>query len=498
MFSIFLKQNERYSLKILIFIANKSHFTASDIQSLLKVSASSVHRLIKNLNSELIVLSNHSIRITKKDKIFYLFYNHSSFSLTQLIELLMKQFLEKSITFTILTSVISNNHIPVVKLAQKINISTSYLYNCLTDINKKLAPYHVQLILKHQKIKLVGDEATLVIFLFLVSESLTRFTILDNKNALYHQQTFQTTSHNLNETQHDTLSQLLSIARTRHAFQKNLIIKNHDIFEILNNIVTENNLLVRYSHLFEEQSDSLLFYNLFERLIILTSESYDQRLTRGYQLYQIKNNELIRLAKKIIRYFQTNALAYPKSISADNFFETFYYICLFSSCIDLLSMDYIYQFRYRDRQQLFEEESRYYSQTEQHIQQVVRSIISSYSKWDIKQKDAYTVCISRILHTNFSPPVVAKVSIFLHFPESIYTEQAVKKQLNFYFSNTFINYETDISKADIVISDRFMTLPVDISFFLFYDIKSPFLWEKLFIRLTTYLNQAITRFPDHA
>lgn len=496
MFSIFLKQNERYCLKILIFIANKPNFTASDIQSLLKVSASSVHRLIKNLDNELAILSNHKIKITKKDKIFYLFNNHSTVSLTQLIKLLMKQFLEKSITFTILTNIIINETIPVIKLAQKINISTSYLYNCLTDINKKLTPYHVQLILKHQKIRLVGDEGILVIFLFLVSDSLNRFAILETKNSVYYRKNFQTISHQLNTTQQETLSQLLGIAHNRYLFQKDLIIKNSDVFEILTKLVAENNLLARYSKLFDEDSDSLLFYNLFERLIILTSESYEQRITRGYQLYQVEHNDLICLSKKIIRYFHTHTSDSTDSISATNFFETFYYICLFSTSIDLLSMDYIYQFRYRDRQQLFEEERRYYSPNEQHIQEIVCSIISPYDKWNVKQKDAYTLCISRILHTNFSPPVVVAIAIFLHFPESIYTEQAVKKQLNLYFSTDFISYETDITQADIVISDRFMSLPTDISFFLFYDIKSPFLWEKLFIKLTTYLNREIKQCPD--
>lgn len=488
MLTSFFKNNDIKKLKVFLVLYDQEQITLKLLASMLKESPATTKRLLSSLNNDLSVCFNHknSQLITIQPNELISIDQFQGYSSVELLSSLYHHYLEDSVEYKIFSNIVLGNVTNVLELCVKINISQSYCYSKIKKINTYLVVYRVSLLVETFNIILKGSETDIQFFLFLMHESfhLYKAVPLSTSNKLEH----LFSSSVINQQSESRLRNLMAIYFRRKKFLEYISLANMKSKSLLKIFRQLNNAIVP-SAIFNKNDDSIsLFYNLIIRLIIPTIDTNFQKYLIGKAFYE-SNDPLILPIKKII----SDCIDSPFSnveISLEEQ-ERLRYSLMYSLTLHLCYIDcFESDLRMITKDNFMERVLDFLPSDPDPLNKPIHSIIEKHIKhysWSDHSLKDLSDLIQNNLYTVFSSYQQPAINIMITDLDSTYSSNELKRRITNYFSTKSIRFVDDYTQAELLVTDVFSGLPMDIPVFVYYESNSTDILQKLLTMISKML-----------
>lgn len=488
-----IKKNEYKQVLILGLINHKEKISADEIKRKLSITTGTFNRYIRSINDDLEELSpEFEVKIINTNDDLSLKNNHC-FSPDHLFNLLVDKYLLESNTYRTLKTLLLRNSHNTMLLIEELNVSQSYFNKIIRGLNEFLAPTDVKIIQRNKMIFFNGEEAKIIYLEYLMRhyfetiETLPCICTHKFPNLID-----LVRDHNLSDLNDVQLKRMKTLHHTfkkRHTELKKITIENNDIRDILAVIVSKNDLLDDHVDVDDFNYDLRLYSNLLARITSSKLESQDTKTAIGTRLYSLKNP----IIKDVIQFVNTISYQFIPNmeVGSAEYAEFIYIISLHVAYIQLFGFNYKSLFQMKFLSNL----------EENHLDQPVYANLIEYFKQPKNFDYLSPSCQDIILkhnaifidscYTAIRNYRKTSVKISLDFIYRLSFEHFLEKRLRDMFCDTMLVYVKDSSKADILVSDHFVSVPKETLLFTFIDTNSSEALDKLGSLISSTYNQKI-------
>lgn len=486
----FLKKNELTKLKLLSIFFTNDKVIAKELETLLQTPPTTTNRMIVTLKEDLQQLFDGKIMIREKNQFFFL-EKKDNISQTMTTNKLYYSYLANSIEYQIFRSIIFENQVNILSLCAQINISQSYCYSKIKKINGYLDSFKLKIVSENFLISINGPETHRIFFICQIRDMVCNLEQRAWSNP-------QKQLASLNDRFHlshidqipsvhlDTFHSFIETYEQRKSYIETIVIKRKDIKAIYHVVIAENNIFEESGTLETTKDDAVQFYNLFIRSLIPNIDTYEQRIKIGEILYRLKGNVIVdnavQLTDDIIKHIFGDLLARYD----EQYFELIYLISLYGAYMDIFEIDFKSHIKQSFHMDLLGFGPDQPAPLELKIKELISDSSQVYPSWKEETKQDYVQLVTKILYSLVYSYQQPTYNIMIDTFGYLIGEYSIKKQILNYFSNSHINFVDDYSKADLLITDRFISYNDQTPVFFFSDIHSIPSWEKL---LTTIVQQ---------
>ncbi|EOL42990.1 hypothetical protein RV11_GL003191 [Enterococcus phoeniculicola] len=494
-----LTKREIGELSILkILIEEKNYSRKKDLLKQLNMSISTIKRHIQSLNETLSKINGfQNIKVvTLKDG--YLLNNPTPLNNIYVLKKINLFYHENSIQFKLISNLFSTipHPLSIDKITKELAISSPYVYKLLQSTNKNLEMFdlHTEFVAvenqTNTKISIIGN--TMSVFLF---ELHFYFSIYQGLEWIFPNVTMEELYLYCSPKELEELLNLSLAKQTKFFYslaifnQKSISLKEilieKDFADVLSVFMAEKDLShpLRKSFEFTESSlvtkDTYLFFNYVQRIFNAMSDTKQAQIRIGKKINEQENNVLVDYCKIIILSFYKQ---FPETkrndLSEEIHFRLLYFLTLFFANIFYVGFD-----SSRLQQLLYINPDVSIQQTK--LQKKIKNFLEKFlSENPSTSKSSISSYHLNLLCTIFDyfiyDSIKDKLNIYIQFSKNLYGQINIESWLTRVFGEEKIRFSTEISSADIIISDFYEETYQSTKYFYFDNLTNKNRWEQLY------------------
>lgn len=485
MLDLFFKKTEINRIRTLLLFYSHKEVTLHQIQHQTKTPITTASRLVSDLNADINDIFGDQLTITLENKAYILNYT-TKLNQTEVIGRLGHSYLNSSITFKIISHIFTEKNNSLVQLCADINVSQSYVYKKLVEINKTISSFNIKITNKQGSLTIDGSENSILLLTYAILEIEKKVFPLSAElvSAPNIYKYFDLIEKKLsNPYEKRSLNSLYDTVQLRRQSLESVTFIHLENREIIESMLSVVNLYDCRKDIKPLSHNSSLFINFIARCCINGTLTFEERVLTGKALGKLTNNKVVTYAIELVEVLAANIVGTTFS-SKDNYWEALY-ICTLQLCyIDLFSADILLEFKRLENYHLkTRSNTRQREETNKKIAGLLDLPTFPYTNWSTKQYNDLIPMLKKWAHgLSFSKKEI-KFKIMFYFSNFIVANLTIKELIITHFSDTFIEFVTSIDEADLLITDTFSILPDGLQYFLFHDFEEESLYETLLMAI---------------
>lgn len=486
-----LKKTSIDRLDFLKLILMKKRITAKELTDLGGFSQATIRRLFTELNNDFYeVFGNRSTILRQEDQRIYSVL--SDLSPNRLFHEMKLHYLQQTPQFNLLYAIATaQNGKTVSDLCATFDISTSYLYQVIREINQMIAGYEVQVARKDDTaFVLEGNEKYIRLLIYVLSihsyQGLPSHTFIqDNQEAMKFIQAME-----LSPSEQEQLLLIFSMLKLRLSGGHRLQPMSKESTEILDKFHVSRDIALFQKQflwdLLEEEEavwTEIYYLRLMLRVLVYSYETSKQKGLLGKQFW-LMDNELTHFCRHI---FQSVLETYHVELEEDYYYESFFYFVLLHVFLEAfpLELEDVFVLNFSHRSLNLEVNA---EQIET-IKAIYKKELNTYFPQFLEVfKPAQYDYMASQLHLLLQLPKIPAVKIFIHYSQNFLGEMMIRQRLAQMFHEDVLQITTDIQQADVILSDSIEYDYEQVPHFFLYDATSKRVWMQLY----RYLQKKIT------
>lgn len=479
----FLKKNEIVKLKVLSILFEKGKMSTRELANEGALTPAAAKRAVTSLNEDLEIVTNNNCMIVSQNQMFSLHFEEGM-GISILLKEIYKYYAENTVEYIVFTSILLENETNILSLCMNSNISQSYCYSKIHDLNDYMKRYDVRFEVNNFIISIVGPEANIIFLTYMVIDLLETLNIdyirpYDPTKISENFGQEMCSSYQIPENRLSIFEHIKRTYLTRQAYVKNITFAYKDTKEILSVFVEECDL-IRDRLDMDGNEDARLFYNMFIRCTVPgidTIEIREKIARRCCEVYL--DNPMVKNAVLVTKAY-LDEFKEERIVPADSRYYDIIYVILLQTCyIDCLGIDFLAIFKTGIKNNIQDHIDYGFNAVEQRVAKFVSKYTYVYPNWSIEMVDSYENLLARIFNSLVFSYQQPKFNILIDSFTYFFGEISIKEQILAYYSEEMINFVSSYEEADLVISDKFTPYQEFIPHFIFYDNHSNRTWSGL-------------------
>ncbi|MGX7137600.1 helix-turn-helix domain-containing protein [Enterococcus silesiacus] len=447
-------------------------------------SKSNFYRYIQQINQDLLhVFPETPINIEQKLTTFFISLP-DDLNTAYVIDTLGFSYINLAPEYLILVAATQKKHSSLEALAQHINLSPSYTYRSLKQLNTKLAYFNLKFAFSNSSKKdsnLSGTEENIRFFLFYSYwNSLRGITWPFAKSPDY----FSTLPIPINTTlapsQLARLGYFQNITYWRTLYLQKKVSLDKELMSYLEILDAENPTLftidLNGTLTADEINSEQKFFGFLARFFIADIDTKEIK-RKTAQRFLDSQLPLTKSCQHLLSLVNSN---YNLAMSQENYLIAFYLVMSALLYIEYIGNDYKPFLETPERLSFLNTDEHNFTNIEKELTKLVR---------DFFKKDPYikknvaagfiTHMVNLLYYVIDHSRKITPLVIFCQYSKNFYTVEEIKNSLLTIFGTAVIQFTSDIQQADIVISDAYEGSIPNQNFFYFAEPYNSETWHLL-------------------
>ncbi|WP_348921145.1 helix-turn-helix domain-containing protein [Enterococcus rotai] len=480
----FIKKNEEKKFELLKRLLYSRH--GLNIQRLVQTSQeskSTIYRYIQQINEELhLLFIEIPIQIEQKNSLFYIALP-DSLNIAYVLDTVRLSYVHISPENLIFAAAAGKNHISLESLAQSINLSPSYTYKSLSDINKQLSYFKVKIAFgdSSQKSNVYGAEADVRFFLFYMYWNSHKAISWPFKTSpSYFKDLPLPINTVLAPSQYIRLNYHQSITYWRILYLQEKITITDDFIDYLIILDKENptEFTIDFSSslTWEELRNEQVYFSFLTRFFIADIDTKKGK-QRTAQLFIDSRLPLTISCTALLDLIQKE---YDLVMTHKEYLFYYYNLMIALLYVHYIEIDYYSALENEDRISSLDNDKPFFSVKEKEI----NTLVVHFFETDPFLKSFITkglvTYMTNLLYCIIDSTQKRKpLYIFCQYSQNFYMLNKIRSYLLTTFGHETIKFTMDIKRADLVISDSYEGDINNRKFFYFDAPYDPTTWEAL-------------------
>ncbi|MBO0475034.1 helix-turn-helix domain-containing protein [Enterococcus ureasiticus] len=421
------------------------------LQDYLDISLSTLKLYFNELEADIQKNDDLKMIVFEKSTGGFQVNNHSEFKIDYLVVHLRLHYLNESLQFKIISSILSKSYLTADELADDLFVSIPYLYKQINVLNEQLKSFHIKVVF-HSNENLCGEEKHFRMFCFYFYWNAYRGIFIPFESELSCVFTCPDIIDSLERRYSSSVIKRIKLMlgitimrQYKYPVQLPMEIKN--ILKPLE-ITTEISILVKRYFLSEEEH---LFFNLMLRSFISDIDSSEEKISL-FNLFP-RSSSLVFSSELLVNEYERNF--YPSTtMTPTQKASIFYYVLIGIVHSTFFEINPMYFFRQamisqQDNTQFLKK----YLKRHPKNYRFYKKFRNNHPEFTIDPAFNFGICMLLTIFTDMF--LIPKVSIYIQYTSNNYGTIFIKNRLLTFFNSESINFTNQIDEADIAIVDNF-------------------------------------------
>jgi len=421
------------------------------LQHYLDISLSTLKRYFNELEADIQKNEDLNKIVFERSTGGFQLNNHSSFKINYLVVHLRLHYLNESLQFKIISSVLTRSYLTADELAEDLYVSIPYLYKQITVLNEQLKSFHIKVVF-HSNENLCCEEKHMRMFCFYFYWNAYRGIIIPFEAELSCMFTCQDIINNLEKRYPSSVIKriklMLGITIMRQ-YKYSIKLPN-EVKNILRpfEITTEISMLVKR---YFTSEDEHLFFNLMLRSFISDIDSSQEKINL-FNMFP-RSSSLVLSSELLVneyeKKFYSSAAMTPKQKAS-----IFYYVLIGLVHSTFFEINPMYFFR----QVMINEQDnteflKKYLKRHPKNYRFYKKFRKDHPEFVIDSTFNFGVCMLLTILTDMF--LIPNISIYIQYSSNNFGTIYIKNRLLTLFNPESIYFTNQLAEADIAIVDNF-------------------------------------------
>ncbi|MGY3777929.1 helix-turn-helix domain-containing protein [Isobaculum melis] len=470
-------------------LLNEHGIGAKYIMDKFGISSTSTHRFIHAINHDLtLAFPNDTLAIVLRNNSYHI-NSTNTHQNAFVLDTLQVYYVQHSIEYNIIHSLLTRRYMSVGQLALELNISSSQLYKYLKGVRKMLQLFHIKIEFNHHKkqTNLTGNEIHIQFFLCQLYWHLFKgLTLPFKKLSLQTSEDILKKFPHLLPSQAARIQYIFTISEWSAARRKHPVKLEKEFVDILlsfehESTYTSKNFLMNKSHCHPHEQH---LYHFLLCCFVADLDTDEQKVLIAKRIIS-QSTPLAMVAQQLLNYMlEQFSIQLP---------DTSYYIYYYYLMITIVQLKYV-GVHYHS---MYQEEEDFLTQTafvavEEALTRffmLANKKTSTPYPFDITENNLHYLVFFFHPFLTLQMKKKRELLICLHISKKLYLNYLLKQQLMSIFGEENIVFTRDITVADLIISDTLQEDTTFTNFFFFDDIYDDEAWNNLLVFITSMLQK---------
>ncbi|MGX7264692.1 helix-turn-helix domain-containing protein [Enterococcus crotali] len=444
---------------------------------------SNFYRYIQQLNQDLLqVFPETPFSIEQKNTIFFITLP-DNLNTAYVIDVLGYSYISASPEYLILLAATQKKYSSLESLAQSINLSPSYTYRSLKQLNTKLERFNLKFTFNNssKRDNLLGTEENIRFFLFYIYwKSFRGLTWPFNKSPDYFKNLPIPINTTLAPSQLSRLRYFQNITYWRVLYLQKKVSLEAELISYLEILDAGNPTLFTIDFngtlTADEVNSEQKYFAFLTRFFIADIDTKEIKRKTAQRFLDSK----LPLTKSCQNLLSVLTSTYNLVITQENYLIFFYHIMSALLYIDYIGNDYKPFLERPEQLSFLDTDDHNFTKTERELTKLVHNFLE---KDPYLKKDLATGFITHMVNLLYyvidSSRKITPLIIFCQYSKNFYTVDEIQNSLLTIFGRSAIQFTNDIQQADVVISDAYEGNIPNQNFFYFAEPYNPDTWRLL-------------------
>ncbi|WP_339098946.1 hypothetical protein A5821_000526 [Enterococcus sp. 7F3_DIV0205] len=423
----------------------------SYLQHYLDISLSTLKRYFNELESD--VKSNEELKmiVFEKNTGSFQLNNYSDFKIDYLVVQLRLHYLNDSLQFKIISSILTRNYLTADELAEDLFVSIPYLYKQINALNEQLKSFHIKVAF-HLNGNLCGEEKHLRMFYFYFYWNAYRGIIIPFESELNCVFTCPDLIKKLERRYSASVIKriklMLGITIVRqYKYPIDLPLEIKDILKPFE-VATEISTLVKRYFISEEER---LFFDLMLRSFISDIDSSKEKI-KLFDSFP-RSSSLVFSSELLVNEYEKSF--YPSNpMTSTEKASIFYYVLIglvYSTFFEINPMYFFRQVMINEQDNT--EFLKKYLKKHPKNYRFYKNFRKNHPEFTIDPSFNFGICMLLTILTDMF--LVPSITIYIQYSSNNFGSIFIKNKLLTLFNSESINFTNKLIEADIAIIDNF-------------------------------------------
>lgn len=480
----YMKKNESNKFELFKkILLSKNGIGLTDLLSITNNSKSTFYRYLQQINDDLShVFTETPICIEQKNAYFFISLP-DSLNIGYVIDSLCLSYISVSPEYLIFSAAATRNYTSLEALAQDINLSPSYAYKTLNNLNKQLTHFNVRIAFGGplQRHNIYGQETDIRFFLFYIYWNILKGLVWPFKKAPdYFKQLPLPIKVVLAPSQVTRLHYFKNITYWRILYLHEKVALDPELISYLTILNKENPTLFTWDFsevlTSEEVIVEQLYFSFLVRFFIADIDSKEIKLKTS----QLFIDSQLPLTKSCVRLLDILQKKYELDMTKDEHLLFNYHLTIAVLYIKYTNLNYKTPLENREHLSLLDVTGENFANMDKELSALVQNFFQEDVFFRKPITSGVTTRVVNLLYYIIDTSRKPKpLTIFCQYSKNFYIVDEIKNSLLTLFSAKAIMFTTSIQKADVVISDCYEGDIPNKDFFYFSDPYDPEAWKLL-------------------
>ncbi|EOL43210.1 helix-turn-helix domain-containing protein [Enterococcus caccae] len=459
----------------------------TDLQRFLDISLSTLKRYFNELEAD--IKKNEKLKMIVFEKYSggVQLNNHSDFKLDYLVVTLRLHYLNDSLQFKIISTILSKSYLTADELADDLFVSIPYLYKQINALNIQLESFHIKLVF-HSNENLCGEEKHLRMFCFYFYWNAYRGIIVPFESELSCVFTCPDLIESLEKRYSASVIKriklMLGITIMRqHNYPIYLPVEIKNILKPFEKTTEISKLVKRYFI----SEDEHLFFNLMLRSFISDIDSPKEKIMLFDKFP--RSSSLVLSSELLINEYEKEFFPITLMTTKEKT-SIFYYLLIGLVYCTFFEINPMYFFR----QIMISEQGnteffKKYLKKHPKIYRFYKKFRKNHPVFTLDSSFNFGLCMLLSILTDMF--LNSQINIYIQYSSNNFGSIFIKNKLLTIFNPKSINFTKDIDEADIAIVDNFEKHKEKENQTFFF--VNSFLDERMWLELNTVIQQRLLK-----